>query len=46
MESVRKTPDAGLYEVVVRAPDGPAVDCIDEGASVIIDAERDRRRAL
>ncbi|MGQ0546706.1 MAG: DsbC family protein [Betaproteobacteria bacterium] len=36
LESVRKAPWAGLYEVVVRGPDGPQIYYVDEAASVII----------
>jgi len=36
VESVQKTPYAGLYEVAVRGPEGLAVYYVDEAASVII----------
>ncbi len=36
VESVRKTPYAGLYEVTVRAPEGIAIYYVDEAASVIV----------
>jgi thiol:disulfide interchange protein DsbC len=36
IESIRKTPYAGLYEVAIRGPEGPAVYYVDETASVIV----------
>jgi thiol:disulfide interchange protein DsbC len=36
IESVRKAPFAGMYEVVVRSPDGPQIYYVDEKASVIL----------
>ena len=36
VEGVQKMPFAGLYEVVVRTPDGPAIYYVDSGATVII----------
>ncbi len=36
VESVRKAPFADLYEVVVRAPEGPQIFYVDRGATVII----------
>jgi len=36
IESVQKAPFAGLYEVVVRGPEGPLIYYVDREASVII----------
>lgn len=36
LESVEKMPFGDLYEVVVRAPDGPVIYYVDSGATVII----------
>ena len=36
LESVQKMPFAGLYEVVVSTPDGPAIYYVDSAATVII----------
>ena len=36
LESVQKMPFAGLYEVVVSSPDGPAIYYVDSAATVII----------
>lgn len=36
VEAVRKAPWGGLYEVVVRGPDGPQIYYVDGSASVII----------
>ena len=35
IESVQKLPSADLYEVVMRAPEGPAIYYVDSGASLI-----------
>lgn len=36
IESVQKTPFAGLYEVVLRTPDGPQIVYVDDRATVMI----------
>ena len=36
IESIRRAPFADLYEVVLRAPDGPQIFYVDSGATVII----------
>ena len=36
IESVQKLPNAGLYEVAIRSPEGMRLYYVDEGASVII----------
>ncbi|MGE0874841.1 MAG: DsbC family protein [Burkholderiales bacterium] len=36
LESVQKAPVSGLYEVVVRGPDGPRIYYVDSAATVII----------
>ena len=36
LESVQKAPFGELYEVVVRAPDGPLIYYVDSGATVIV----------
>lgn len=36
IESVRQAPFADLYEVVLRAPDGPQIFYVDSGATAII----------
>jgi len=39
LESVKKAPFADLYEVVVRAPDGPVIYYVDSRATVIISGQ-------
>ena len=36
IESVRKLPNVGLYEVAIRSPEGARIVYVDEGASVVI----------